>query len=231
MKTIAIIAQKGGAGKTTLALSLAVAALRAGKSTAVIDLDPQATATKWADRRTDKELVVTSAQAARLPQLLEQARGAGADLVIIDTPPRVEQAALTAAKLADLILIPCQPSINDLETLGATMELLKFAGNARAVVVLNGTSSRGDRTAQAEAAIRDMALTVAPITLGYRTAYKDSAALGLTAQEYEPGGKGAGELTALYRYVDKLVNRTTKQPDNQTTQGDIDGQTQLAASA
>src|SRR6266446_3560831 len=69
MHIIAIIAQKGGSGKTTLAVSLAVAAKKTGKSTAVIDLDPQATATKWADRRVDKELVVTSAQAARLPQL------------------------------------------------------------------------------------------------------------------------------------------------------------------
>ena len=230
MKTIAIIAQKGGAGKTTLALSLAVAALRAGKSTAVIDLDPQATATKWADRRTDKELVVTSAQAARLPQLLQAARDSAADLVIIDTPPRVEQAALTAAKFADLILIPCQPSINDLETIGATMELLKFSGNAHSIVVLNGTTSRGDRIAQAEGAIRDMAVAVAPLSLGYRTAYKDSAALGLTAQEYEPSGKAAEELTALYRYINKLVNQTTKQPNNQLT-GDTNDQTRLAASA
>jgi chromosome partitioning protein len=231
MKIIGIVAQKGGSGKTTLALSLAVASLRAGKSTAVIDLDPQATATKWADRRTDKELVVTSAQAARLPQLLEQARGAGADLVIIDTPPRVEAAALTAAKLADLILIPCQPSINDLETIGSTMELLRFAGNAQAIVVLNGTSSRGDRTAQAEAAIRDMAVAVVPMSLGYRAAYKDSAALGLTAQEYEPGGKAAEELKALYRHIDKLVNRITKQPFNQTTEGAVHGEAKLAASA
>jgi len=231
MKTIAVIAQKGGSGKTTLALSLAVAGLRAGKSTAVIDLDPQATATKWADRRTDKELVVTSAQAARLPQLLDAARASEADLVIIDTPPRVEQAALTAAKLADLILIPCQASINDLETIGATMELLKFAGNAHAIVVLNGVASRGDRTAQAEAAIRDMAVAVAPVALGYRTAYKDSAALGLTAQEYEPNGKAAGELTDLYRLIVKMVNQTTTQPKNQTTEGVTDGQTRLAASA
>jgi chromosome partitioning protein len=230
MQTIAIIAQKGGAGKTMVALSLAVAGSRAGKSTAVIDLDPQATATRWADRLTDKELVVTSAQAARLPQLLQAARDKAADLVIIETPLRVEQAALTAAKFADLIIIPCQPSINDLETIGATMELLKFAGNAHSIVVLNGTTSRGDRIAQAEGAIRDMKVAVAPLSLGYRTAYKDSAALGLTAQEYEPNGKAAEEITALYRYTSKLVNQITKQPNNQLTR-DTNDQAQLAASA
>jgi chromosome partitioning protein len=231
MHIIAVIAQKGGSGKTTLAVSLAVAAKKTGKSTAVIDLDPQATATKWADRRVDKELVVTSAQAARLPQLLEQAREAGADYIFVDTPPRVEQAALTAAKHADLILIPCQPSINDLETISATMELLKFAGNGKAVVVLNGAPPSRSRTAQAEGAIYDMAVAVCPATLGYRAAFKDSAALGLTAQEYEASGKAAAEIVDVFRHISKLLNQTTKQQVNKSKEGAENGKARLAASA
>ena len=80
MRTIAIISQKGGAGKTTLAVHLAVCAEQSGLTTAVIDLDPQATAAKWGDRREETPPEVISAQAARLAQLLTTAREGGADL-------------------------------------------------------------------------------------------------------------------------------------------------------
>src|ERR1035437_2813100 len=104
MKGISVLGQKGGSGKTTLTLSLAVAAYKANKSVAVIDLDPQATACKWGDRR-NGDPVIISVQAARLPQTLKTARENGADLVIIDTPPRAADAAMAAAQAADLILI------------------------------------------------------------------------------------------------------------------------------
>ena len=94
MEVIAVIAQKGGTGKTTLTLSLAVAAQRAGKTVAIVDLDPQATACNWGDRRNRDSPVIVSAQPARLPQVLRSAQEAGAQFVVIDTPPRAEQAAM-----------------------------------------------------------------------------------------------------------------------------------------
>jgi chromosome partitioning protein len=87
MDVIAVIAQKGGTGKTTLTLALAVAAQLAGKVTAVIDLDPQATASNWSDRREADSPVVVSAQPARLPHVLTSAETSGAAMVLIDTPP------------------------------------------------------------------------------------------------------------------------------------------------
>ena len=206
MKIIALIAQKGGTGKTTLALALAVAAQRSKLSSCLIDLDPQATASKWGDRREDESPVIVSAQAARLPNFLKTAADNGADLVILDTPPRVEQAALAAAKVADLILIPCLPAINDLETLATTVELIRFAGQHQTLVVLNGIPPRGARREQAEHVIRDMSMEVCPVAIGYRTAFPDAAALGLTAQEYDPGSKAAGEIQQLYKFVSKLIN-------------------------
>ena len=116
MKTIALIAQKGGTGKTTLALSLAVAAEQTGKVAVIIDLDPQATACNWADRRKADTPIVVDAQPTRLPKALEKARQGGVDLAIIDTSARSEQSALAAAKSANLIIIPCRPQIYDLET-------------------------------------------------------------------------------------------------------------------
>ena len=104
MDVVAVIAQKGGVGKTTLALSLAVAAQRAGKTAALVDLDPQATACNWGDRRGNEAPVIVSAQPARLPHVLKSAEESGAQFVIIDTPPRAEQAAMAAAKAAGLIL-------------------------------------------------------------------------------------------------------------------------------
>jgi len=221
MKVVAVIAQKGGAGKTTLALSLAVAAQRDGQSVLVIDLDPQATATKWADRRKQDTPVITSAQAARLPHLLKTAAANGADLVIIDTPPRVEQASLAAGKAADLILIPCLPAISDLETLSTTMELLKYAGQTQAVVVLNGVPPRGTRREQAEHVVRDLTIAVASVSLGHRTAFPDAAALGLTAQEYDPPGKAAGEIEQLHRFVCKLMNSLTPKHSNSETTSQV----------
>src|SRR5580693_4718844 len=127
MKTIAIISQKGGAGKTTLAIHLAVAAEMAHKSAAVIDLDPQASATSWKDLREGETPVVASAQVTRLVQVLEAAAKHGADIAIIDTAPHSESAALAAARAADLILIPCRPAILDLRAIHLTIDLSKLA--------------------------------------------------------------------------------------------------------
>ena len=119
MFVISLVGQKGGTGKTTVALGLAVAAAHAGHTVAVIDLDPQATASKWKDRRSDENPAVVSAQASRLKPALEVARSSGADYVIIDSAGRSDDSALAAARAADLILIPTRTSILELETLPA----------------------------------------------------------------------------------------------------------------
>jgi glycine/D-amino acid oxidase-like deaminating enzyme len=94
MKTIAIVGQKGGTGKTTLALSLAVAATEAGLRVVVIDLDPQATAANWADRRGQTTPAVLPAPPGRLRPVIEAAAAQGAALLIIDTPGKIESAAM-----------------------------------------------------------------------------------------------------------------------------------------
>src|SRR6201986_1411279 len=109
MKTVAIVSQKGGSGKTTLAVHLATAATIAGHTTAIIDLDPQATATSWGDDRANGPEVI-SGQATRLPALLQTARDNGATFLVIDTAPNADQTASLAARAADLVLIPCRPA-------------------------------------------------------------------------------------------------------------------------
>ncbi len=128
MKTIAIISQKGGAGKTTIGIHLAVAAEQRGMKTALFDLDPQASASSWSDKRNQPSPAVVSAQAARLPGLLKQAAAQSADLVFIDSAPNADSASLAAASAADLILIPCRPAAFDLNAIGTTLNLAAVAG-------------------------------------------------------------------------------------------------------
>jgi chromosome partitioning protein len=109
----------------------------------VIDLDPQATASKWKDRRSDENPAVVSAQASRLKPALEVAKSAGVDFAIIDSAGRSDDSALAAVRAADLILIPTRTSIVELETLPAVIDLLRVGGGMdRTFVVLNGRCLR-----------------------------------------------------------------------------------------
>ena len=209
MKTIALVAQKGGTGKTTLALSLAIAAERAGTTPVIIDLDPQATACNWGDRREANTPVIVDAQPARLQSALQKAEEASVGFAIIDTPPRSEQATLAAAKAANLVVIPCRPQIYDLETIPNTKELIALAGGPPTLVVLNAVPFRGTRHEQATKAVEGLGLTVCPQTLGLRAAFGDSAAFGQTALEYEPSGKAAAEILQVYEYISRLLDNST----------------------
>jgi chromosome partitioning protein len=209
MHTIALIAQKGGTGKTTLALSLAVAAEQDGQSAVIIDLDPQSTACNWGDRRQSQSPIVIDAQPARLQNALSKAEEGGVDLAIIDTPARSEQASLAAAKCADLVIIPCRPQVYDLETVPTSLELVKLAGAKPALALLNAVPSRGQRHEQAVQALQGLGLTVCPVYFGQRAAFGDSAALGQTPLEYEPQGKASEEIRLAYKYLSRLLDKGT----------------------
>ena len=210
MQTLSLIAQKGGTGKTTLALSLAVAAEAAGKTTLIIDLDPQASACKWGDRRRAEAPAVIDAQPSRLANALEKAAHAGVDLAIVDTPARVEHAAAEAARASDLVIIPCKPSIYDLETLHATIELVKSRAKRPPVVVLHAVPAQGTRHEQAMQAIRAMGVAVCPALIGQRVAFEYAAQLGQSAPEYEPDGKAAAEIRHFYKSICRVLDTSTQ---------------------
>jgi len=201
MKTIAMLSQKGGTGKTTLTLHLAVAGDRRGKTVAVIDLDPQASSAGWKDTRSDENPVVISIPHTRLNQALQTAANAGADIALIDTAPHSEAAAIAAARAADLILIPCRPGILDLRAIATTAELVKLAGKP-AFVVLNSMPPRATNLlADAKAAVAVHGVEVAPVVIQQRAAFAHSLTTGQTAEEYEPGGKAAEEIAELFAWV------------------------------
>ena len=218
MKTIAVLSQKGGTGKTTLALHLAVAAEAAGHTAAVIDLDPQSSAGGWGESRAGEGPTVAIAHAPRLLSILEAAAANGATLAILDTAPHSQGDALAAAQAADFILIPCRPGILDLRAIGATVQIAKLAGKP-AAVVLNACPPQGRALAdEAEQAVRGYGVEVAPVRLIQRAAYAHSLAAGQTAQEYEPNGKAAEEIAQLYQWACQHVGMSAQQHEGKNVE-------------
>ena len=200
MKSVALLSHKGGTGKTTMSLHLGVAAALANYLTAIIDLDPQASATEWGDSREAETPAVVSAQASRLAQVMQTAQAGGVDIVLIDTAPLSETTALAAARAADLILVPCRPAILDLRAIKATRDLVKLA-DTPAFVVLNAVPPRGTLDQEARQAVALHGLETAPMHWVQRNAFMNSLKDGLTAQEAEPRGKAAQEVAALFDWV------------------------------
>jgi chromosome partitioning protein len=216
MKTVAIISQKGGAGKTTVAIHLAVTAEEHGLRAAVFDLDPQASATSWADRRQSSTPVVVAAQPPRLSNLLEQAAAQAADLVLIDSAPNADAASLAAARAADIILVPCRPAAFDLNAIGTTLDLAAIAGKP-AWVVLNAVPPHGKLGEEAMVALQQGGVQVAPLTLHHLVAFSHAVNDGRVAQEYDPKSRAAAEVITLFAWLTEKLSMQTRKRINVKT--------------
>ncbi len=132
MRVVAFTSDKGGMGKSTAVLNLACAAAEDGTEVAVLDLDPQASVGRWARLR--KKAGVSARPLAEtcvpidVEDRLAELRDAGADLVLLDTAGRDNNAITAAIAAADLILIPCHPTDLELSTLGPTLARLRPTG-------------------------------------------------------------------------------------------------------
>ena len=200
MQTLALISQKGGAGKTTLAISIAVRAESAGIPSVIIDLDPQASAAQWGDLRKAETPVVTCSPPARLLSVMTAARTAGAGLIVLDTAPHAADAALAAVRSSDLVLIPCRPATADLLSIGASIELARIADKP-ADVVINAAPVKNPLTDQAIAAIEGYGVTACPVVMHQRIEHVHAFTAGLSACESAPHGKAAAEIDRLFRWI------------------------------
>lgn len=205
MKAIALVSQKGGAGKTTLAIHLAVLAGDGGARVCLIDCDPQRSATKWWHRRSDSALTLVTRAAPGLPEVLEAAREDGYDYSIIDTAPHADAAATAAARAADFALIPCRPAILDLDAVVATVDLLRAIRKRSAIVMNACPAGRGiaeaGLTMDARNALKEHRLPIVPVSVIQRVALAHALIDGRSVTEFEPEGKAAGEMRALWKWI------------------------------
>jgi len=207
MQTICLLAQKGGTGKTTLCLHLAVLANELGHDAVVLDIDPQASASAWQRRRQADLPEVIRGRAQDLAGTLKDLEEQGRKLVLIDTAPHSSHEAATAVMSADLVLIASRPAILDLEAIGESVKIVKRE-KAHAAVVLNACPPPhlfGETAIVREAreALEFYGLPVSPVSISQRAAFSHALIDGHAVTEYERKGKAAAEIRSLWNWIEK----------------------------
>lgn len=210
MRVIAFVTQKGGSGKTTLCLHLAVAAEAAGARALIVDLDPQGTAEAWYQDREAERPRLVRAEPADLPRLLAAAARQGFSHVLLDTPGRDEPGVAAAIRAASFCVVPCRPTPADMKATPATIATIRRLMKP-VVFVLTQTPARGGRMREAELGLATLG-PVAPIGLVARTAFQDAHGAGLGITEYEPDGKGAQEVRELWRWLARKLEKLSHEP-------------------
>ncbi|MGB9171792.1 MAG: AAA family ATPase [Bradyrhizobium sp.] len=204
MHTIVLATQKGGSGKTTLAIGLALAATEAGHTVRLVETDSQGTLSNWQRRRAGSEPLVEAIHVAdRIEQRLQSLCESGVTLTIIDTAGGLAAATTAAIRYSDLCLIPARPSIADIEATASTVQTAR-AWNTPFAFVLNQTPIRGQRLTGAATALCDAASiadVVAQPFVVTRNDHQDALSAGLAVGEYAPFGKSADEIRGLWQWV------------------------------
>jgi chromosome partitioning protein len=209
MFVIVLASQKGGAGKTTLAAHLAVAAEAAGDGPAVlIDTDPQGSLSAWWNVRKAEAPKLAPVAIAELPEKLELLEGAGYGAAIIDTPPAITEAIGAVVVSADLVLIPTRPSPHDLRAVGSTLSLVQGASKPF-VFAVTQAKPNARLTVQAMAALSEHG-KVATAIIHDRVDYAASMIDGRTVQEIDPRGRSAQEMTELWKFLKAQMADSTK---------------------
>ena len=210
MHVIVLASRKGGVGKTSLSRHLAVEAEGRGAGpTALIDTDPQGGLSRWWNRRKAETPAFISTSLEDLAVTLDKLRRGGFGLVIVDTPPAIGATIEAVVAHADLVLVPSRPSPDDLDAIGATVDLVE-AAEKPCVFVINGATKKARLTGQA-AVVLSQHGTVAPSTIHHSVAFPSSAINGLTVGEVDPLSAPAREIAELWTYVaDRLVKVATK---------------------
>ena len=209
MHVIAIASQKGGAGKSTLAVNLALLADRKGAPALLIDTDPQASLTYWRGLRDLRTPILVPCRPKELPEVLDSAERDGIEWAFIDGPPHNRDDVAALMRVADLVVIPTRPAAFDLHAVSATIEMARDL-NRPFLVVLNAVPpKRGIAEApvvtEARRIIESLDAPVWRGAISYRAPYAHAIASGQSVTEYDPDGVAALEIRHLWRDL----NRTT----------------------
>ena len=203
---IAILNQKGGAGKSTLATNLARALQMRGLRVLIADADPQQTTVQWresydATGGQDEKPSVVGVDRDNFDSDIKAVAEAF-DVVLIDGAPRMDARAKAAIRVADLVLIPVQPSAFDVRATAPLVQMLTdqhnyTPGRPKAAFVVFRQIAGTLLANEAESALRTYELPVLEARATQRVAFQEAAGLGVGVQDYEPGGKAAGEIEAI----------------------------------
>jgi len=192
MRVIAIGNQKGGVGKTTLSVNLAAAWRAEGKRVLLIDTDPQRSSSMWAGQ---SDLTVVGHDEGGLEDLLPQLQGEF-DVIVVDLPPGTPAATASAARIANALLIPVQPSGLDIMAAQATLDMVA-EGTAKPRFVINLRKQGTKLARSARTALEAYGVEVCNQEIGGRVAYMESVLSGQSVIDYQPEGKAAQEIRSL----------------------------------
>jgi chromosome partitioning protein len=207
MKVVAFASQKGGSGKTTLAAHVAVQAeLMGAGPVALMDTDPQGSLTDWWNEREAPTPLFAQASVARLAEHVEEMRGQGIKLLVIDTPPAITSTIGHVMSVADLVVIPTRPSPHDLRAAGATVDLAERLDRPL-VFVVNGGHPRAKITTEAVIALSQHG-PLASTVIHQRTDFAASMIDGRTVMEIRTRSRSPEEIEQLWGYISaRLENR------------------------
>jgi chromosome partitioning protein len=202
MKVISLVTQKGGSGKSTLCVSLAVAASELGHSVCILETDRQATTTQWATSREGKEPEVAPVTADKLEATLAKLKG-NYDFVFIDTPGIDSPGTNLAIQKADLCLIPCRPTPADLRGIKPTLEAI-YRLEKQYAFVLNQTPPKGFRVRDTAEGLKVLGV-LADVNLVMRNDHQDAMGAGKGVTELNPDGAAAQEIRQLWAWIDNRM--------------------------
>ncbi len=201
MHIVAFVTQKGGAGKSTLASNLAVAAHLAGERVFICDLDPLQSLVKWSRLRQKVDIPVEHIPLDKLGPALDALGGNGVTTVVIDTPGAHSEASSRAIRAADFCIVPTRPNILDLWASEETVARIKAAGKDYAFLLNQcPPAQQSGRVARGAGALEEMGALLTPM-ISTRVDYQEAVLRGLGVCELRPGGAAALEMTALWTGV------------------------------
>lgn len=208
MKTIAILNQKGGAGKTTIATHLARAYQLQGNDVLLIDSDPQGSARDWAAVKDDQPVTVIGIDRPTIERDIKNV-GKGRDIVVIDGAPQAADLAVSAIKAADVIIIPVQPSPYDIWATADLVDLVKSRieitdGKLKAAFVISRTIKNTKLGQEIDDALAGYGLPILKTRVTQRVFYPTSAAAGTTVLDIEPESDASKEILALAEEINQL---------------------------
>lgn len=212
MKVIAVLNQKGGSGKTTIAVHLARALQLGGNSVVLIDSDQQGSARDWSAANPNQPVMVVGIDRPVLERDIPK-QFKDSDFVIIDGAPSAKEMAVSAIKAANLVLIPVQPSQLDVWSTADIADLVRqrieiTEGRLKAAFVIS-RAIRGTRLeASVGEALASYDLPVLTATIHQRVAFADSIGIGSTVMDQLPGGDAAAEVLALLEEVLEFLSKT-----------------------